>query len=52
VPRALSLTPARPDFECSAQTGRDVEKPFNFIASQFHNNYETTVRRANALYMS
>ncbi|GMI37469.1 hypothetical protein TeGR_g5549, partial [Tetraparma gracilis] len=39
-------------FECSAQTGRDVEKPFNFIASQFHNNYETTVRRANALYMS
>jgi len=37
-------------FECSAMTGRDVEKPFNFIASQFHTNYESTVRRANALY--
>ena len=37
-------------FECSAMTGRDVERPFNFIASQFHQNHESTVKRANALY--
>lgn len=36
-------------FECSASTGRDVDRPFNYIASQFHTNYESTVRRANAL---
>ena len=36
-------------FECSAQTGRDVDRPFNYMASQFHGNYENTVRRANAL---
>ena len=36
-------------FECCAATGRDVERPFQFIASQFHQNYESTVRRANAL---
>tara|TARA_B110000971_G_C19884592_1_gene442354 strand:- start:83 stop:568 length:486 start_codon:yes stop_codon:yes gene_type:complete len=35
-------------FECSALTGRDVERPFNFIASQYHMSYESTVRRANA----
>ncbi|GMH66014.1 hypothetical protein TrVE_jg11349 [Triparma verrucosa] len=36
-------------FECSAMTGRDIDRPFNYIASQFHGNYESTVRRANAL---
>lgn len=36
-------------FETSAMTGRDVDGPFNYMASQFHMNYESTVRRANAL---
>ncbi len=39
-------------FEVSAATGRDVDRPFEYIASQFHQNYENTLRRANALNAS
>jgi len=35
-------------FECSAFTGRDVEKPFNFLAMNFYNNYQSMIKRASA----
>ena len=36
-------------FETSALTGRDVERPFNFVASQFHGNYVSTMERARGV---
>ena len=36
-------------FECSASTGKEVDLPFHFIASQFHQRHEDTMRRAEAL---
>uniref|UniRef100_A0A7S2XVJ0 Uncharacterized protein n=1 Tax=Fibrocapsa japonica TaxID=94617 RepID=A0A7S2XVJ0_9STRA len=36
-------------FETSAAEAKNVDAPFNFIASQFHQKYEQTVQRAEAL---
>ena len=34
-------------FECSALMGRDVEKPFNFLAMKYYTNYQSLLKRAN-----
>jgi len=39
-------------FECSAATGRDVDAPFNFLASTFHLEFEETTKQFDDLVSS